>query len=124
MEWLSILRRFTRRYRDHCPDRALRSVARPPKLAGRLEELLDLQTPEGNWIHTAPALEAGEAATRVQFCHGAPGYIFALRALRPYYPQFQGRFDQAIDKGREVTWTKGILKKEPSLCHGLFGNAL
>ncbi|UNI24162.1 hypothetical protein JDV02_009931 [Purpureocillium takamizusanense] len=95
-----------------------------PELAGLLEELLDLQSDEGNWIHTAKALEAGEAAVRVQFCHGAPGFVFALQSLRPHYPDFAERFDKAIHKGREVTWAKGVLKKEPSLCHGVLGNAL
>jgi len=95
-----------------------------PELTGLLEELLALQNSEGNWVHTAKALDAGEAAVRVQYCHGAPGYVFALQSLRPHYPEFAGRFDKAIEKGREVTWAKGILKKEPSLCHGVLGNAL
>ncbi|KAJ6443953.1 abscisic acid ABA receptor [Purpureocillium lavendulum] len=95
-----------------------------PKFTGLLEELLALQNEEGNWIHTSKALEAGEAAVRVQYCHGAPGYIFALQSLRPHYPEYSERFDKAIARGREVTWTKGVLKKEPSLCHGVLGNAL
>ncbi|OAA48598.1 LanC-like protein 1 [Metarhizium rileyi] len=58
-----------------------------PKLTARLEELLDLQTETGNWPDTDEQRE--DADRRVQFCHGAPGFIFALQSLRPFYPEFQ-----------------------------------
>ncbi|KID72618.1 LanC-like protein 2 [Metarhizium brunneum] len=93
-----------------------------PRLAARLGELLDLQTEGGNWPSTA---EARERADRlVQFCHGAPGFIFALQSLRPFYPMLRERIDEAIAKGRRVIWARGLLVKEPCLCHGLFGNGL
>lgn len=96
-----------------------------PKLAGKLEELLDLQTPEGNWLSTSAAQSAADSGPgRVQFCHGAPGFTYALQSLRPYYPDLQDRMDKAIEKGYGISWTNGLLKKEPNLCHGLFGNGL
>lgn len=93
-----------------------------PKLKDRLERLLDLQNESGNWSDTDEVRE--DSYRRVQFCHGAPGFTFSLQSLRPYYPDLHERFDKAIERGREVTWDRGILVKEPSLCHGLFGNGL
>lgn len=95
-----------------------------PKLSGRLEALLDLQDEEGNWPAYEPATETETDLGRVQLCHGAPGFIYALWALRPYFPELHQRIDDAITKAQGVTWTRGMLKKEPSLCHGLFGNGL
>jgi lantibiotic modifying enzyme len=94
------------------------------ELAALVEELLDLQTPEGNWIRSAKELDEGKQATLVQYCHGAPGFVYALQSLRPFYPELGERIDRAIERAREVTWEKGLLKKEPSLCHGILGNAL
>lgn len=90
------------------------------RLTGTLRELLDLQTPEGNWMQTSQAQGPGQ----VQFCHGAPGFIYALQALRPHFADLEDRIDRAIERGRKMIWTKGLLIKEPSLCHGLFGNGL
>lgn len=96
-----------------------------PRLAARVEELLDLQTDAGNWYDTdAPREDTATNPGRVQYCHGAPGFIFCLQSLRPFYPALHDRIDAAIAKAREITWTNGILVKEPSLCHGLFGNGL
>ena len=60
----------------------------------------------------------------VQWCHGAPGFAYSLQALRPYFPQLQGRIDVAVAEAQELVWKQGLLTKEPSLCHGIFGNAL
>ena len=96
-----------------------------PKLAGKLEELLDLQTPEGNWQSTSIAQASADSGPgRVQFCHGAPGFTYALRSLKPHYPALHDRMDKAIEKGYGITWSNGLLRKEPNLCHGLFGNGL
>ncbi|KHN98841.1 LanC-like protein 1 [Metarhizium album ARSEF 1941] len=93
-----------------------------PRLRTRLEELLDMQADGGNWPATDEDKEDSDRL--VQFCHGAPGFIFALQSLRPFYPMLQERIDGAIEKGRQATWARGLLVKEPSLCHGLFGNGL
>lgn len=96
-----------------------------PRLADTLRELLDMQTPDGNWLQTSQVLDAPDRGRgQVQFCHGAPGFVFALQVLRPHFPHLQARIDSAIANGRRMIWTDGLLKKEPSLCHGILGNGL
>ncbi|KAH7316464.1 hypothetical protein B0I35DRAFT_409662 [Stachybotrys elegans] len=95
-----------------------------PQLAERVESLLDLQQDDGNWPSSAKALWHGKQATLVQWCHGAPGFIFSLQSLRPYFPGLQREMDEAIERAQDLVWRHGLLTKEPSLCHGIFGNAL
>jgi hypothetical protein len=99
-------------------------VITTPPLAPRLEEqlgrLLDQQFPSGNW----PSAEGRTNGELVQFCHGAPGFITSLLSLRPFFPSLQDKIDECIKKGRELIWKEGLLRKEPSICHGVLGNAL
>jgi lantibiotic modifying enzyme len=95
-----------------------------PELDHRLQDLLDLQGSNGNWPSSESSMREGKENTLVQWCHGAPGFILSLRALRPHFPNLQGEIDDAIAKAQDLVWSRGILIKEPSLCHGLFGNAL
>jgi lantibiotic modifying enzyme len=101
-------------------------VLTSPSLASRLqpvvESLLAMQQPDGNWPSSEESSSGGKGL--VQFCHGAPGFVLSLLAIRSCFPDLRDRFDAAIKKGRECVWTQGLLKKEPSLCHGIFGNAL
>ncbi|AEO58594.1 hypothetical protein MYCTH_2306044 [Thermothelomyces thermophilus ATCC 42464] len=101
-------------------------VLTSPELAGRLqpvlERLLDMQLPDGNWPSSEESGARGKGL--VQFCHGAPGFVLSLTALRPHFPELRDRIDAAIERGRECIRMQGLLKKEPSLCHGIFGNAL
>ncbi len=101
-------------------------VLTSPSLASRLqpvaEKLLGMQLPDGNWPSSEESASAGKGL--VQFCHGAPGFVLSLLALCPHFPELRSRFDTAISRGRECIWNQGLLKKEPSLCHGIFGNAL
>ena len=91
-----------------------------PKLEPKLSTLLDLQdTSSGNWP-TVPGIDQGY----VQFCHGAPGFVLSLLPLRPYFPALHARIDAAIDRGRNLIWERGLLVKEPCICHGITGNAL
>ncbi|TQV93356.1 hypothetical protein V2A60_010223 [Cordyceps javanica] len=93
-----------------------------PKLEPHLLRLLSVQFEDGNW---PKFMDQGETESDiVQFCHGAPGFVISLQALRPYYPHLNATFDKAIAKGVESTWTKGLLRKEPALCHGILGNAM
>ncbi|KAK6363601.1 hypothetical protein TWF730_001025 [Orbilia blumenaviensis] len=89
-----------------------------PKVQGRLEKILALQTDSGNWL----ALEDG-GEDLVQFCHGAPGIVWCLVPLKKYYPDLRDRIDGAIERARKVIWERGLLTKEPCLCHGITGNA-
>ena len=56
------------------------------------------------------------AAMRMQFCHGAPGFVICLAALP----------DRALDRlllaGGEAIWQAGPLTKGANLCHGTGGN--
>lgn len=90
-----------------------------PRLEAKLLELLDLQGPEGNW----PVIEGKEIGL-VQFCHGAPGFLLSLLAIRPFFPALHARLDAAITLGRKLTWERGLLTKESNVCHGILGNAL
>jgi hypothetical protein len=89
------------------------------KLEGKLRELLRLQDEEGNWP-TVPGVDQG----LVQFCHGAPGFVVSLLAMKPYFKNLETEIDRAIERGRKCIWKKGVLKKEPNVCHGVLGNAL
>lgn len=93
-----------------------------PKFEPHIIRLLNLQFEDGNWPKFTDQDE--KESDVVQFCHGAPGFIVSLQTLRPYYPHLQDTFDKAIAKGVDITWAKGLLKKEPALCHGILGNAL
>jgi lantibiotic modifying enzyme len=90
-----------------------------PKLERKLKSLLKLQDPEGNW----PVIE-GKDNGLIQFCHGAPGFVLSLLALRPHFPALHEQIDIAIALGRMIIWEKGLLTKEPNICHGITGNAL
>lgn len=87
-----------------------------------LGRLLDLQQDDGNWPSSWG--KTRPQGGLVQVCHGAAGFVHSLLAIRGYFPSLQGRIDEAVRKGRECIWREGLLKKEPCLCHGIFGNAL
>ncbi|KAL2020041.1 hypothetical protein VTK56DRAFT_8944 [Thermocarpiscus australiensis] len=100
----------------------LTSPSLAPRLQPILERLLGMQLADGNWPSSEES--GGSGGGLVQFCHGAPGFVVSLLTLRPYFPDLHDRIDEAIRRGRECIWNQGLLKKEPSLCHGIFGNAL
>ena len=90
-----------------------------PQVEDKLLSLLKLQGEEGNW----PVIEGKEIGL-VQFCHGAPGFILSLLAMRPYFPKLHSEIDTSIELGRNLIWERGLLTKEPNICHGITGNAL
>lgn len=90
------------------------------RLEGKLRDLLRSQLANGNW----PTSPGGTDASLVQFCHGAPGFLHSLASLRPYFPGLRHEIDASVDKARQCVWREGLLRKEPSLCHGILGNAL
>ena len=88
-----------------------------------LKETLDLQGENGNW----PSSMHSAHDDLVQFCHGAPGFIFALKAIEPHLSldrSLQERVVSACKKAQECVVKKGLLTKQPNLCHGTSGNAL
>lgn len=72
-----------------------------------------------NWIEIFDASDRARLPKRVQHCHGAPGIITALSKL----PKgVDAPFDRLLEKGGELTWHAGPLKKGANLCHGTAGN--
>ncbi|ROW08119.1 hypothetical protein VPNG_06936 [Cytospora leucostoma] len=90
------------------------------QLGEKLDSLLDMQLPNGNW----PSSVGKTDSHLVQFCHGAPGFLHSLVSLKPYFPNLQHKIDAAIVDGRRCVWREGLLRKEPSICHGTFGLCL
>lgn len=95
-----------------------------PDLAERLEDLIDTQLEDGNWPTSSRSFQRGKGADLVQWCHGAPGFIHSLQTLKPYFPTHQEEIDAAIKRAQDLVWKHGLLTKEPTLCHGIIGNAL
>ncbi|KAL5113580.1 hypothetical protein ACEQ8H_008528 [Pleosporales sp. CAS-2024a] len=91
-----------------------------PKLGAELGALLSYQYESGNFPSSLPP----GRDRLVQFCHGAPGVVSSLLSIRQYFPQLHDRIDRVITKARECIWERGLLTKEPCLCHGISGNAL
>ncbi|KAG9250086.1 uncharacterized protein F5Z01DRAFT_427213 [Emericellopsis atlantica] len=95
-----------------------------PRLHDRLEDLLDLQWEDGNWSSSELRMREGKNPKLVQWCHGAPGFVISLHSLREHFPELESRIDTAILRAEDIIWRHGLLTKEPSLCHGILGNAL
>ncbi|ETS74293.1 hypothetical protein PFICI_14159 [Pestalotiopsis fici W106-1] len=96
------------------------TVDEKKKLQQWLARLLDWQKQDGNW----PVNEQVDPRPYVQFCHGAPGFVQSLKSIRPLFPELDDEISRAITLGNELVWREGLLKKEPNLCHGAFGNCL
>lgn len=99
-----------------------------PKLEAELATLLSYQLDGGNWPATIPSAGgSGGSGARdklVQVCHGAPGMVVSLLAVRPHFAKLHERIDRAVARGRRAVRERGLLTKEPCLCHGISGNAL
>ena len=111
-----------------------------PECANELGEtvshLLSPQLASGNWPSSLPSSAQSyalnsrdkrhiqEKGELVQFCHGAPGFITSLTAIRACFPNLEKQIDEAVEIGRAHVWERGILVKESCLCHGTCGNAL
>ncbi|KAI1124965.1 hypothetical protein F5Y10DRAFT_248211 [Nemania abortiva] len=91
-----------------------------PRLQTLVLGLLSHQFPSGNF----PSLLPAGSDRLVQFCHGGPGFVISLRALLPYFPEISEKIENAIEKAESDVWQRGLLTKEPCLCHGIAGNAL
>jgi hypothetical protein len=89
-------------------------------------QLLDSQFgTSGNWPSSLPSEPGDEPSDRLlQFCHGSPGIIICLSHILPHYPHLTTRLHQAITLAQPDLYARGLLTKEPCLCHGATGNAL
>lgn len=84
------------------------------KVEADLAVLLTYQHDTGNWPSSIPP----ERDRLVQVCHGAPGIIVSLLSIKKYFPNLEEKIDKAIAKGRECIKERGLLTKEPCICHG------
>ena len=91
-----------------------------PKLEAELGALLSYQYESGNFPSSIPP----GRDRLVQFCHGAPGVISSLLSIQKHFPNLKDRIDKVVSKGRQCILERGLLTKEPCLCHGISGNAL
>jgi hypothetical protein len=93
-------------------------LTNPHKYAGDVEAelavLMSYQYESGNWPSSIPP---GKDRL-VQVCHGAPGVVNCLVSIKHYFPNLRDRIDAAIKKGRQCIWERGLLTKEPCICHG------
>jgi lantibiotic modifying enzyme len=85
-----------------------------PKLETELAVLLTYQYESGNFPDIVPV----QKDRLVQVCHGAPGVIVSLNSIKQHFPALAEKIDKSIAKGREAIWERGLLTKEPCLCHG------
>jgi hypothetical protein len=92
-----------------------------PKFSDLLKKTLTYQLPTGNFPITPLRPEEDRY---VQWCHGSPGAAVSLTSLRHFFPDLESEIDEALEKARSNVWKKGLLVKEPCLCHGVAGNAL
>ena len=92
----------------------------PKKYASLVEAdlavLLSYQFDTGNWPSSLPP----ERDRLVQFCHGAPGVVASLLSIKKYFPNLEEKITKAIAKGRDCIKERGLLTKEPCLCHGKY----
>ncbi|XP_033635990.1 lanC-like protein 3 [Asterias rubens] len=56
----------------------------------------------------------------LHWCHGAPGVVYLF--AKAYLTWKEEAYLNACKKCSEITWTKGLLKKGPGICHGVAGN--
>ncbi|KAL8872515.1 MAG: hypothetical protein Q9174_001872 [Haloplaca sp. 1 TL-2023] len=97
------------------------AYTKDPRVVNCLREVLASQDEHGNF----PSSVGSSKNHLVQFCHGAPGVVLSLSRIRDFFdPDIQEAIDRAVVKARACIWKKGLLTKEPSLCHGVTGNAL
>ena len=85
-----------------------------------LRDLLQTQFPSGNFPSSLPA----GSDKLVQFCHGGPGVVVVLRSIQEYFPSLRNQIDTVVSAAQRDMWKRGLLTKEPCLCHGTPGNAL
>ena len=91
------------------------------KLSHILQNLLETQLPSGNFPSSR---DSSHKDILVQFCHGAPGFIISFYSLLPHFPELTKPLQSAIQKAEKCVLERGILTKNPCLCHGVYGNAL
>eukprot|EP00884_Botryococcus_braunii_P020349 jgi/Botrbrau1/6999/Bobra.0165s0029.1 len=84
-----------------------------------LECHIDGRPGAGGSYPTRMVLEPG-LKQLVHWCHGAPGAVFLF--CKAYEVLGDEKYLEAAERGGEVVWKYGLLRKGPGLCHGIAGN--
>lgn len=93
----------------------------PPRYAERVQAdlavVLTYQYDGGNFPATVPP----ERDRLVQVCHGAPGVVISLLSIREFFAApLKDKIDKAVARARACILERGLLTKEPCICHGEF----
>lgn len=91
------------------------------RTAATLAEHARLDGGLANWTASAPPIPG---RLLVQWCHGAPGIVMALRAMPRARTASARRIDRLLLQAAELTWRAGPVTKGSGLCHGTSGNGL
>ncbi|GJQ75453.1 hypothetical protein Trydic_g17543 [Trypoxylus dichotomus] len=81
-----------------------------------IDHLTSIQYPSGNF----PSSVGSESDRYVQWCHGAPGFVYMYTAAYKVFKD-EKYLNLALKCG-DVVWERGLLRKGYSICHGVAGN--
>ncbi|XP_018560773.1 lanC-like protein 2 [Anoplophora glabripennis] len=82
-----------------------------------IDYLITQRFPSGNF----PSSLGRDSDKYVQWCHGAPGFLYLFTAA--YKAYHDSMYLQLAQDCGDVIWERGLLKKGYSICHGVSGNA-
>jgi len=88
-----------------------------------VDYLLTLQKPNGNFPTSMDETSQAPRQSHkdlVHWCHGAGGLIFLFAKAFIYWKE--KKYLNACISCGECIWQKGLLRKGPSICHGIGGN--
>ena len=90
-----------------------------------LQTLLSYQFPSGNFPSSLGRSEKNDRL--VHWCHGSSGLIHLLLEAHTRFKSLNDQLSSecldAAERCAFVVWTRGLLKKGYSMCHGVSGNA-
>ena len=95
-------------------------------MTNTLSYFLKQQLPDGN-IPTnlgggCAAVYGKDGDSRVQWCHGAPGFMNLFLKAAILYEPFKAAYLQGGISTAQTTWERGLLVKGTMFCHGIGGN--
>ncbi|KAF5307940.1 hypothetical protein FQR65_LT06507 [Abscondita terminalis] len=98
--------------KEYLTETELESLIKPT-----INYLAKLKYPSGNY----PSSLGSESDKFVQWCHGAPGFLYLFSEAYKVFqePQY---LELALGAG-DVVWRRGLVRKGYSICHGVAGNA-
>ncbi|KAI9140244.1 hypothetical protein BKA69DRAFT_1125828 [Paraphysoderma sedebokerense] len=87
-----------------------------------VEWLLDFQYESGNFPSSVERYPSSDKL--VQYCHGAPGFVSLLHSAIKLFDSeiLQIKSKNSLSACLHATFTRGVLRKGPGLCHGLSGS--